>query len=141
MNSMKLSFALLTLCTLITLGCGKGSDGRLTASGTVTIDGAPLTEGSVVFSDDNGGSAGVGILKDGQFMLAEAGNSEGIQPGTYKVSVNSWVVEPGGVDANDEIIEDGESRIPEKYNDPNTSGLTANVSADSQEFTFDLKSE
>jgi len=122
-------------------GCGSENDGRLSVSGTVTLDGSPLSEGSVVFSDESGGSAGVGILTDGNFSLAEAGNSEGIQPGNYKVSVNSWIVEPGSVDEAGEIVDAGESRIPKKYNDPKTSGLTATVSPESRVFAFDLQSK
>ncbi len=133
--------SVLMILACATLGCGGGSDGRLPATGNVTFDGSPLTEGTVVFADENGGSAGVGIIKDGKFTLSETGNSTGIQPGTYKVSVNSWIVEPGGVDENDEIIDKGESRIPAKYNDPKTSGLTATVTADTQEFNFELTSK
>jgi hypothetical protein len=116
--------------------------GRLTASGTVTLDGTPLETGTVVFAGDNGGSAGVGVLGDGgKFTLAEAGNSDGIQPGTYKVAINAWIVEPGSVNDDGEIVDEGQSLIPQKYNNPKTSGLSATVSAESTDFTFALVSE
>lgn len=126
---------------LVCSGCGDGSDGRLSASGTVTLEGAPLESGSVVFSNESGVSAGVGIINGGSFTIQEAASSSGIQPGTYNVAVNSWEKEPGSVDDQGNIVDEGVSRIPEKYNDPKTSGLTATVSPDSQTFSFDLKSK
>ncbi len=140
-NLSKKSIALLLLSMLVCSGCGGKSDGRLSASGTVTLDGSPLDSGSVVFADESGGSAGVGIIKGGSFTIQEAASSAGIQPGTYNVVVNSWEKEPGSVDDQGNIVAEGVSRIPEKYNDPKTSGLTATVSPDSQEFSFDLKSK
>jgi len=141
----RLICSLLTIpCFVISLsilsGCGRSSDGRITASGSVTLDGSPLTDGNVIFYKDNA-SAGVGAISNGAFTLSEAGNSEGIQPGTYQVSVESWEVEPNSVNEAGEIVAEGKSRIPEKYNSTGTSGLTAEVSAESSTFEFALKSE
>lgn len=114
---------------------------RVTASGTVTLDGQPLPDGTVTFFDGNGGSAGVGIISNGQFTVSEASSSEGIQPGSYTVAVQSWEQEPGAVTEAGEIVVEGKSRIPEKYNSSETSGLTAEVGAGENSFTFELKSE
>lgn len=132
----------LLLIPVFAAGCG-GNDGqgRLPVSGTVTLAGLPLSEGSVVFVGEDGGSAGVGMVTEGEFALSEAGNSDGIQPGTYPVVINAWVVAPGSVDENGDIINEGKSMIPVKYNDAKTSGLTATVSADSTEFEFTLEAE
>ena len=121
-------------------GCGGGSDGRVTAGGTVTLDGQPLPDGTVTFFDNNGGSAGGGIISNGQFTLSEASSSTGIQPGSYKVAVQSWEQEPGAVNDAGEIVGEGKSRIPEKYNSTDTSGLTADVGSGENEFTFELTS-
>lgn len=141
---MKLSLCNVVLATLmlsVVIGCGGDSDGRLAASGTVTLGGSPLSEGMIVFADDSGESAGVGMIQDGSFELNQSANSPGIKPGTYGVAITSWEQEPGGVDADGEIVEEGKSRIPERYSVAETSGLTATVSPDETDFTFALESE
>lgn len=135
-------FAVCSLLTIPLFAVGCGDDqGRLTASGTVTLADLPLGQGSVVFVGEDGGSAGIGMITEGKFTLSEAGNSEGIQPGTYSVVVNAWIVEPGSIDDNGDIVDEGESLIPERYNDAKTSGLTATVSSDSTVFEFALLAE
>lgn len=136
----RFSVCCLLLVSMFAVGCGEG-EGRLTATGSVTLNGSPLDTGSVVFVGADGGSAGVGMISKGEFVLSEAGNSEGVQPGVYTVVVNAWIVAPGSVDDNGDIIDEGKSMIPEKYNDPKTSGLTATVSADLTEFKFALQTE
>lgn len=121
-------------------GCGGGTDGRAPVTGTVTIDGTPLAAGTVTLFKDNG-SAGVGTITNGSFTILEAAGSEGIQPGSYKVGVQSWETEPGGVNADGEIVAEGKSRIPVKYNSPETSTLTAEIPDGGTALTFDLKSE
>ncbi|MFG0332897.1 MAG: hypothetical protein ACF8TS_05995 [Maioricimonas sp. JB049] len=135
-----LSIVSIAVVAALVSGCGGGSDGRVTASGTVSLDGQPLPDGSVTFFDENGGSAGVGIIENGRFSVSEASSSTGIQPGTYKVAVQSWESEPGAVTDEGEIIVEGTSRIPEKYNSSETSGLTAEVGEGENQFEFDLKS-
>ena len=56
-------------------------------SGTVTLDGKPLTEGTVNFSSSSTGDAAIAELKEGgRFPF---GN--GVIPGTYRVTVTGPV--------------------------------------------------
>lgn len=140
----KFSFVGLSLLATLTLfsvsGCGRGSDGRVPVSGTVTLDGAPMESGSVIFYT-GAGSAGVGTIQGGNFTVSEAGSSAGVQPGSYKVAIESWETAPGEVNADGEIAAEGKSRIPEKYNSAETSGLTAEVKAGAEPITFALTSD
>ncbi len=63
-------------------GCGGG---LVSVTGTVTLDGKPVDEGSVSFqpADGNGPSGGAPV-KDGRFEV-----TPGLKPGEYKVSVRA----------------------------------------------------
>jgi hypothetical protein len=134
------SLAAIAVIAMVVGGCGGATDGRVTASGTVTLDGDPLPDGTVAFYKD-GASAGVGTIESGGFELKETGGSEGIQPGSYQVAVESWEVEPNSVNDEGEIVTDGKSRIPEKYNSATTSGLTAEITDGDNALEFTLTSK
>lgn len=133
-----LTAASLTLIT--TAGCGGPTDGRITVSGTVTIDGAPLSDGSVTFYLDNA-SSGVGIIENGKFTVSQSATSEGMQPGSYDVAIQSWEVEPGSVNEAGDIVETGKSRIPQKYNSTSTSEIVANITDENSKMEFFLLSK
>lgn len=137
-SCVRFSLLAALMCVAVS-GCGRGSDGRVPVSGTVTLDGAPLESGSVIFYT-GAGSAGVGTIQNGSFTVSEAGSSEGVQPGSYKVAVESWETAPGEVNADGEIAAEGKSRIPTKYNSVETSGLTVEVQAGAEPITFALTS-
>lgn len=124
----------------MTAGCGGPTDGRISVSGTVTIDGKPLSDGSVTFYSNNA-SSGVGIIEGGKFTVSQSATSEGMQPGNYQVAIQSWEVEPGSVNEAGDIVEDGKSRIPEKYNSTATSELLANITDENSRLEFFLSSE
>lgn len=130
------------VCAVMTsslIGCGGGTDGRISVSGTVTLDGEPLQSGSIIFYQ-GAGSAGVGTIENGSFTVSEAGGSEGVQPGSYKVAIESWEVTPGDVNDQGEIVAAGKSRIPKKYNSAKTSGLTIDVKEGAEAASFALTS-
>jgi len=133
-----LTLAVLSLCFL---GCSGGPDDApetIPVTGTVTLDGAPLSDARVTFIPDGSGQAASGPTDaEGKFTLKTNG-LDGAPAGKYKVSVSSSAPEPmPGVD--DE--ESSQSAIPAKYSNADESGFTADVSAGSNDFTFDLKSE
>lgn len=134
---------LFSLTTLLAVGCGGGSeisDGRVPASGTITLDGKPLESGSVGFLGE-GGASGVGIVKNGGFSVSQSANSTGIMPGSYKVTVTSWKIEPGFEAPDGSINMEGESAISAKYSSAEKSGLTATVAEDgSSDIVIELTS-
>ncbi len=121
------------LC-LLSYGCGGGvSDAPQTypVTGTVTLDGQPLSSGSIVLDvADNTGKPAAGGIDDGQFSFESTIGS--------KIVRISAVEETGETDQYGEII--SVSIIPEKYNVD--SELKADITADSENIlSFDLKSE
>lgn len=123
-------FAASLLCVT---GCGGSSDAPTTVKveGTVTFDGEPLSEGSIVFdpADGKGGSSAGGI-ENGKFMFDS-------QLGQKKVLISASR-DTGKKDQYDEPIT--ESYIPAQYNSQTT--LTADVKADGEnKYTFELKSK
>lgn len=133
--------AVTTAFALVTaVGCGGPTDGRITVSGTVTIDGAPLQEGTVTFYKGESAS-GVGIIEGGKFTVSQSGDTQGMEPGEYQVAIQSWEVEPFAVDEDGNIGGPGTSRIPEKYNSTSTSELFANVTVENSEQAFFLTTE
>lgn len=118
---------------LLLSGCGGVSDAPETATvkGTVTFDGKPLPEGSIVFdpADGNGGSSAGGI-KDGKFEFQS-------QFGPKRVLISASR-ETGKKGEYGESI--SESYIPKKYN--NKSELKADVTKTGKNsFHFELKSK
>jgi hypothetical protein len=86
---------LLSLVCLVLCGCG--SEGLVSVSGTVTMDGKPLAGASIIFQPVNAGGAdatwGEAYAKtssDGRYSLSQVLNDKrGVGPGKYRVSIVS----------------------------------------------------
>jgi len=93
----------------------------------VTYKGQPLTKGVVNFEPDGyGRSAGGKLQSDGTFVLTTLEEGDGVVAGHHRV----FIIE----------VDKSLSKNPsfKKYASPNTSKLTADVSQEKTEFTFDL---
>ncbi|WP_339676407.1 carboxypeptidase-like regulatory domain-containing protein [uncultured Gimesia sp.] len=111
-------------------GCGSGQDIPPLAqvSGTVTIDGKPVSGASVIFEPKfQAVSASGGTDKDGKFTLMY-GDTAGAAIGDYIVRVFHYGDDP-------ELPQ--ESLVPESYGAGST--LTATVKEGENEIDFDLK--
>ena len=115
------------LVCLVVAGCGDKPDLPPTArvSGTVTLDGQPLARGSVQFVPDTAqgteGPSGVGYVdEEGHYEISTAG-AAGAIVGHHKISVKAEA------DYDQTQISMGPSLIPRRYNNPDASGLTAEV--------------
>ncbi len=127
------SWTLAAIMTVTLFGCsGEGPTGDV--QGTVTLDGQPFTQGSVVFFSAVGVPAGVAKLGlSGQFSLDEP-----LPVGEYQVAI-----QPG----EDELPAGAENpnpgppavSVPPKYMSETTSGLTATVKEGENSFPFDMK--
>ncbi len=148
MLRQKSQFVVLIICTVVLAniaGCGgsvKGIDPDLVpVTGTVLLDGKPLASGIVGFApEEEGASSSTGIIKNGKFTLKQTASAHGAKPGKYKISIQSWSTPPS-MDKDGKSIK-GVSAIHKKYNNPKTSGLSAEVKKDdTNDFTFELKKE
>ena len=134
----------LVVAMLCVAGCGSG-DGldRQTISGTVTLDGKPLTTG-VVRLDPTSVSAGTQVsamISDGKYSL---GKDVGPVPGIYKVQISSAedtkFTLPAGKTPGEVATPIAKELVPAKYNVK--SDLTMTVKAGQNEaINFTLTSK
>lgn len=137
-----ISMAVFILCTA---GCGYHSDLPPLAkvTGIVTLDGHPLTTGNVQFMPD--GSKGTsgrmsvgGIDQEGRFEMTTLKPGDGSQIGHHLVAIQAYEI-LGSQDPNSPTPIVSKPLIPERYGDPHTSGLTAEVHPDRENhLTFEL---
>lgn len=112
-------------------GCGSNtSTGQV--HGKVTLDGKPLADGSIVTLPESGRGA-QGIIKNGEFELGTTGRSDGAAIGKHKVAVISQEKSQAGPEGGA-----GKSLIPARYTNPDSSGLTIDVTAGTNTPTLEL---
>ncbi|MBI3862297.1 MAG: carboxypeptidase regulatory-like domain-containing protein [Planctomycetia bacterium] len=143
-----------TLCALIgVLGLGCGSDEKtpelIPVMGKVTYNGRPVAGATVVFvsdakptkkkKDDEPAEKRVTgeTDDDGNYELFWGENHAGAPSGKYAVAISAIKPFAEGEDTDSEVVRP--NRVPAKYGNPKTSGLTAQVKDDSDNaFNFDL---
>lgn len=120
----RLTLAAVTLAAAV--GCGGTKEVPVfPVSGKVTVNGKPATGAQVLFQPVGGSADGTRpnaiVGKDGTFALTTRAKDDGAPAGEYKVLV-VWRVSVGNPD-------DGQTRnaLPEKFNDPAQTPLTATV--------------
>jgi hypothetical protein len=127
-------FTMLVAISLCLFGCGS-TDGRLPVSGTITLKGQPVTEGTINFQSKEGGIMSGGVIKDGKYAVAA---EQGLQPGKYIVRIS--VAKPGTVAAEPVPGESGppaEELVPPEYNAQSTLEFEAKEGI-KNEFNFDV---
>ncbi len=122
----------LLACVSWYVGCGSSAPPTGSVSGKVTYNGKPLTTGVVTFINEKAGSGASGdINASGDYRIAL------IRTGEYNVAIHRRPPAPGG-----KTIVNGNMRlrlsIPEKYQDHQTSGLTATVKEGNNTADFGL---
>lgn len=134
---------LLIACTAIGLvsalaGCGGNSAELIPVTGQVLLDGEPLTTGAVITTPEKGRGAQGQIDENGNFELTTRDLGAGAVVGHHSVAVV----------AHEELGQGGPESpkrplVPEKYMNPQTSGLSLDVQAGetSKEVIYELSSE
>jgi hypothetical protein len=141
--------AVSTLLAVLTAGCGPG---MVPVSGIVTLDGKPQEGAYVMFVPAEEGRPVTGRTDaQGRYRLSTMHDNDGALEGDYLVCIAMYEPATGGGDPLSEPQsqlagnEGGGRRfraiVPLKYTRPETSGLTAKVSADQTSFDFDLSSK
>ena len=112
-------------------GCGTSAGARadlIPVKGKVTYKGQPLAQGSVTFESDDSGKRATGKLQaDGTFVMSTYTAGDGVAAGDHSVIIS-------GVDKT--LAKD---RTFKKYMFRSYRALTAQVTPEKTEFTFDLK--
>lgn len=128
-------------CALALVGCGSADRGEKVTTypvkGRVLLaDGAPLTEGAVVFvpapSDATARGAAGKLGSDGSFTLQTPNSGEGAAPGNYKIRVETSATGPN-------VKRGAKRKIDQKYFEEDASTLSATVEAKPNDFEFRLK--
>ena len=132
------------LCSILltaAIGCDPGVELLSKVTGKVTFRGMPVGTGSIVFTPDasrgaSGPQARADIQTDGTYSL-RTGDRLGAPPGWYRVTIAS--VESVPQAGPGQLIQVPRSLLPEKYRDPQLSGLVREVKAlDENKIAFDL---
>ena len=125
---------------------------RYEAGGTVTFDDKPVENAMLAFIPATGVVGQAQTDKDGKYKITSVGKP-GLPAGKYRVSIKATTGGgfAGGATADEKKQkmmymmtkgpQDVVDVIPPKYSDPQTSGLTAEVTSDPEKnvFNFSLK--
>jgi len=132
-------FAFATVATLIVPGCGRSGPEMAAVFGKVTYNGKPVPMGTISFQPDapDGRTAVGEIDSDGSYQLQTENPGDGAQLGSYHVSISA--VDAPVLDYIPAKPVPPKRLVPEKYEKPETSGLTATVKSGKNEIPFDLK--
>ncbi len=132
MPSVSYSQGRVILCTIILLlalfgvqGCGSSFDSAV--RGIVTLDGKPLTDGTVQFHPVGDGPSSYGSIFDGGVYQMGTGSESGLVPGKYKVTVMATEAPPANLPLG-QTPPVGKRLTPEKYG-----------TVDATPFEFDVK--
>ena len=119
----------LIAASALSLGCGDGRPERVPVSGTVRIDGAPLTMGVINFVPANGRRATGDIDEQGRFSVFTYERGDGAPLGTHKVEVSSR-----------EGLSETQTRwhTPQKYASHKTSGIEVEITEATDDLAIDL---
>lgn len=107
-------------------------------SGSVTLDGVPLPQGTVTLHPERGGVPGYGTIEpDGRFVV-KTGRRAGVEPGQYALTVNA--AEPAVVPADGGMPSPGRLLVPARYTIAETSGLRYTVQMGDNRIDLALRS-
>ncbi len=160
---MKQIAVLLLACCVpfAAFGCGsKGLDDLNKAKGVITLDGQPLAGAQITLCPTQSGvrSAGANSDEKGVFVFQTLKGGDGVADGEYQVTVTKSHTENPYTDEEVKIInESGGKRpenlfpdrepptlvndLPQRYANPNTSGLTLKISGASKDLKIELTSD
>lgn len=154
---------LLAVLALIFTGCGYRRPAQVKTTGTVSLDGEPVAQASLMFIPDSGRPASGNTNINGAFEISSYGGNDGLPAGNYRVTVTKLVLknkfqeqleklekhaedaaepgdEPEGVD-----IEFGDNayanELPEKYGELDTTDINVTITKQQEPLVISLTSE
>lgn len=144
MNTSTRARAAAVVALMIALqGCGGGDGPEMASvSGTVRHKGEPVTRGTITFMPEGEGQPATGVIgSDGSYALQTVEPGDGARLGRYKVIVITSDVDTETFDSAmlPKEMPKGTRLTPEKYEKPETSGLSAEVKSGRNSLDFDLE--
>lgn len=137
-----------TMLLLTVAGCQKSAGPptikTLPVTGTVTLDGKPLSGADVVFMSAETSGAFAGRTDDkGEYQLQSFGAAKGSCQGMHRVTISRLVKPDGSLPGPDEppANSGATETLPGKYSDAAFTTLSADVPAEGKNFDFDLQSK
>lgn len=129
-----LAVALAAVMLLPLVGCGSGRPKTVPVSGQVLLDGQPLKAKGTVRVVPKGARPATGEIDPatGRFTLTTFDKDDGCVHGTHAATVTAR-----------ETVDNTQIRwlAPEKYSQPDTSGLTVNITGPTTDLKIELKSD
>jgi hypothetical protein len=116
---------------LAILGCSSSEFETAKVAGIVTLDGKPLSQGSVIFHPQQGWPGRGELDSEGRFVLSTYGDKDGAIVGRHSVTVISQTGENDSEHFERPPTRPIRSLIPPRYADKTTSGLEIDVKSGS----------
>ena len=150
--------AIVMAALLAASATGCGNSGLAKVSGRVTVGGRPVTSGTIMFYPATGPGAVGEIMPDGTYTLTTYRPGDGAAIGTHSVAIHATSIGPGamvepksiedelrtpGQPASAKILVPGKVTwiVPEKYSQPSTSPLTAEVKRGTNTIPLEIPAE
>ena len=153
----------LAVLAFIFTGCGYRRPAQVKTTGTVTLDGEPVENASLMFIPDSGRPASANTNTNGDFQVSSYGGNDGLPAGNYRVMVTKLVLkdrfqqqydraveraaaqaEPGE-EPEDVDIEFGDSAyenmLPTKYEELETTDIKVTITKQQEPLVISLTSE
>lgn len=144
--------------SFMSTGCGSKHPGLVQVDGTVTLDGNPVTSGSVVFYPESGRPARSEIDKAGHYNLSTYEKGDGAKPGKYIVTITSNIINDNGPvyksyedemngtpQVNQANLSSGKTGVqwivPQRYSNRATTDLQEEITPEGGEIDFVLNSK
>ena len=143
-------------------GCGYRRPAQVKTTGTVTLDGEPVTNAALMFIPDSGRPASGNTNTNGDFQVSSFGGNDGLPAGNYRVTATKLILkdkyqeqydrqverakaeaepgeEPEEVDI--EFGENATKRLTEKYAQLNTTDINVTITKQQEPLVIALTSE
>jgi hypothetical protein len=143
----KLLTLVLTIFVLMITGCGSDGPEFVPVSGTVTLNGKPISEAVVTFVPKQDGKPAMGFTDEqGLFSLSTSEVDNGAIVGSYYATVtsldgNAVHVDAQGLSTGIRVRPRQKSILPRRYALFGTSGLSYEVQADMEPISIELTSK
>jgi hypothetical protein len=130
-----LTLCILGSCAMLLAGSGCADRGikKITLKGTVTYEGKPVTSGLLKIIGPGGNYSAASIQESGHYEITE------VVPGELKIGVMETPQGSGSSGGDGGASKVTPLNLPEKFRDPETSGVKYTITEETRELNIELK--